>query len=104
MLVLEVFIEQATQIARSGSVVLEEILKEYRQTFSGDESVWCVQEMIAVGALYIRWQRREVVNGGKVAPAESIAFAIQAISVNYAKASHNQPWYDERRLHGILIN
>lgn len=28
--------------------------------------------------MYIWWHRREVVNGGKVAPAQLTAFAIQA--------------------------
>jgi ribonuclease HI len=38
------------------------------------------------GAWYIWWQRRELVNGEKVAPLDRIAFSIQALAANYRGA------------------
>uniref|UniRef100_N1QXY3 DYW domain-containing protein n=1 Tax=Aegilops tauschii TaxID=37682 RepID=N1QXY3_AEGTA len=73
-----------------GSVMLEEILSTVKD--SAVMGLYGVQKTIAVGAWYILWQRQEVVNGGKVEPAKSTVFAIQAISGNYAKAlSSSQP-------------
>ena len=70
--------------------MLEEILSTVKD--SAVMGLYGVQKTIAVGAWYILWQRQEVVNGGKVEPAKSTVFAIQAISATYAKAlSSSQP-------------
>ena len=42
---------------------------------------------MAVGAWYIWWQRREVVNGGSIAPPKLTSFSIQALTLNYKGAA-----------------
>ena len=53
--------------------------------------------MVAVGAWYIWWQRREAVKGNSVAPPSRTSFAIQALAANYKGAEsrappHEIPW------------
>lgn len=76
-------IDQALQVDRSGSVVLEEMLRWPRQN-SPLLGHLGLQETVAVGAWYIWWERREAMKGVKVKPPMNSAFSIHAIASNYA--------------------
>ena len=70
---------------RSGSVVLEEILRSKSPTVP---TLGCIgfKEAIVVGAWYIWWQRREAVKGEPVHTPSRSAFAILALTSNYQGA------------------
>ena len=80
---------------RSGPVALEEMLCNNIETL-GDLKHVRIKELLAVGAWYIWWQRREAVKGEKVAPPARSSFAIQALTLNYKGAEkgvpHKIPW------------
>lgn len=80
---LDEIIDQALCTDRSGSVVLEEILRLPLQK-SPVLGQLGLQETIAVGGWYIWWERREAVKGNRVKLPPSSAFAIQAITANHA--------------------
>ena len=82
-------IEKALLVYRSGSVVLEEILRwpVQRSPILGHLGL---QEVVAVGAWYIWWQRREFVKGEKVINPTSTAFSILAITGNFSRATNMQ--------------
>jgi hypothetical protein len=78
-------VENAMAVDRSGSVVLEEILRGNSKTPEHLVNIG-LKEAIVVGAWYIWWQRGELVNGEKVVPLDQIAFSIQALAANYRGA------------------
>lgn len=78
-------IKEALIVDRSGSVVLEEFLRKEIK-LSPNLCNLGFNESISVGAWYIWWQRRESVKGNSVAPPERSAFAIQALTANFAKS------------------
>ena len=87
-------IEQALLVDRSGSVVLEELLRKHIITPDHLSHIG-IKEVIAVGAWYIWWQRRQVVKGEKVAPPRCTSFSIQALTLNYkGEASRASPRED----------
>lgn len=76
-------IDEALMVDRSGSVVMEEIIRsnsKERPVLSN----FGVAESVIVGAWYIWWQRREFVKGNSIAPPTRTAFSINAITSNYA--------------------
>lgn len=79
---LEEIIDRALCTDRSGSVVLEEILRSStrRSLVLGQLGL---QETVTVGAWNIWWERRQAVKGETVKNAPSSAFAIQAITANH---------------------
>jgi hypothetical protein len=79
------YIESAISLNRSGSVVLEEILRDLIQVQNGIIKT-DLKELILVGAWYIWWQRREFVKGESVSPPRQSAFSIQALKSNYCAA------------------
>jgi ribonuclease HI len=78
-------VENALAVERSGSVVLEEILRGNSKTPEHLVNIG-LKEAIVVGGWYIWWQRRELVDGEKVAPLDRTAFSIQALAANYSGA------------------
>jgi hypothetical protein len=86
---LKEFIMQWSKIDKSGSVVLEEILRSdlVHPPVLGALSVKeTVAVAVAVAAWYIWWQRREGVKGERVASAISSAFSIKALTMNFSLA------------------
>jgi hypothetical protein len=83
---LDHVINQALSLDRSGSVVLEEILRDKRKK-SPVLGQLGLQETVAVAAWYIWWQRCEGVKGEKVAPVATTAFSIQALTLNFGGAA-----------------
>jgi hypothetical protein len=79
------YIESTISLNRSGSVVLEEILRDLIQVQNGIIKT-DLKELILVGAWYIWWQRREFVKGESVSPPRQSAFSIQALKSNYCAA------------------
>ena len=79
-------IDNALIVDRSGSVGLEEILRSQIHTPDNLKHIG-MKELIAVGAWYIWWQRREAVKGENVAPPDRTSFAIQALTLNYKGAA-----------------
>jgi hypothetical protein len=75
-------IEHALLADRSGSVILEYILRSPNKNVPNLEQV-TLHELIAVGGLYIWWQRREAVKGERVSPPKSSAFAIKSLTANF---------------------
>jgi ribonuclease HI len=82
-------IEQAMKVDRSGSVVLEHILRSPKKEIVDIGKVHS-HEIIAVASWYIWWQRREFVKGEIVSPPKNTAFAISAITANYEAATSAQ--------------
>ena len=78
-------IDQAMLVDRSGSVVLEELLRNHFNTPDHLAAVG-LKEIIAVGAWYIWWQRREAVKGETVAPPSRTSFSIHALALNFQEA------------------
>ena len=68
-------IENAMLVDRSGSVVLEELLRGNRNYPTHSSQVG-TKEIVVVGAWYIWWQRREAVKGEKVATPSLTSFKI----------------------------
>ena len=100
-------IDGVLPLDRSGSVVLEEILRNKDPTIASLGTTG-FKEVIAVGSWYIWWQRREAVNGVAVAPPTRSAFAILALAANYHGAvkgtlSHEIPW-SKPPLHTYKLN
>jgi ribonuclease HI len=83
---LEEVINNAVNLDRSGSVVLEEILRSpiKKSPVLGQLGL---QEIVLVASWYIWWQRREAVKGERVAPPLRSAFSIQALALNYGLAA-----------------
>jgi ribonuclease HI len=83
---LEVVINEFICLDRSGSVILEEILRSNvkKSPVLGQLGL---QETILVASWYIWWQRREFVKGEKVAPPGRSAFSIQALTLNFGIAA-----------------
>jgi hypothetical protein len=75
-------IQHALLVERSGSVVLEHILRSPNRDAPNLERV-SLHELIAVGGWYIWWQRREAVKGERVSPPKNSAFAIKALTANF---------------------
>jgi hypothetical protein len=77
-------IDKALCVDRSGSVVLEELFRSpiRKSPVLGQLGL---QETIAVAAWYIWYECREAVKGEKIKSAGHTAFAIQAITINYAQ-------------------
>nr|XP_020200228.1 uncharacterized protein LOC109786057 [Aegilops tauschii subsp. strangulata] len=75
-------IEKSLLVDRSGSVVLEEILRwpVQRSPILGHLGL---QEVVTVGAWYIWWERREAKKGATVKNPISSAFSIHAIASNH---------------------
>lgn len=75
-------IEKALLVYRSGSVVLEEILRwpVQRSPILGHLGL---QEVVAVGAWYIWWERREAKKGATVKNPIDSRFSIHAIASNH---------------------
>lgn len=87
---LDEIIEQAVQVDRSGSVVLEDILRRPR----GPSPVLGqlgLHETVAVASWYIWWERRQMRKGETVKTPESTAFAIHAITTNSALKQSSVP-------------
>jgi hypothetical protein len=83
---LKEVISQATRVDRSGSTVLEEILRNPRRK-SPVLGQLGLQETILVAAWYIWWQRREAVKRERVASPVSLAFSVHALTLNYGSVS-----------------
>jgi ribonuclease HI len=79
------FITHWSKLDRSGSVVLEEILRA-DLNLSPVLGSLSVKETVAVAAWYIWWQRREGVKGEKIASPFSSAFSIKALTMNFSLA------------------
>ena len=77
------------QVDRSGSVVLESLLRGTNPDTPSPGRIG-FKEAVAVGAWYIWWQRREVVKGESVASPPQSAFAVLAITANYQGAKPNK--------------
>jgi hypothetical protein len=79
------FITHWSRLDRSGSVVLEEILRAdlNHPPVLGPLSL---KETVAVVAWYIWWQHREGVKGEKVASPISSVFSIKALTMNFSLA------------------
>ncbi|XP_047079825.1 LOW QUALITY PROTEIN: histidine-rich protein PFHRP-II-like [Lolium rigidum] len=75
-------IQHALLVDRSGSVVLEHILRSPNRDAPNLERV-SLHELIAVGGWYIWWQRREAVKGERVSPPKNSTFAIKALTANF---------------------
>jgi hypothetical protein len=75
-------IQHALIADRSGSVVLEHILRSPNREVPNLDKV-TIHELIAVGGWYIWWQRREAVKGERVSPPKNSAFAIRALTANF---------------------
>jgi ribonuclease HI len=84
------YIDQALIGERSGSCVLEEILRRSNQN-TPILGMLKIKETIAVACWYVWWQRREMVKGETVSEPFRTAFAIQAITANYVSASSANP-------------
>jgi hypothetical protein len=82
---LDDYIKQLCEIDRSGSVVLEEILRSPPKK-SSVVGLLGLKETIVVAGWYIWWQRREAIKGENVASASSSAFAIHALTANYGES------------------
>ena len=82
---LKQYIDTAVAYDRSGSVVLEFILRSKQEKASVLNTV-SLHESIAMACWYIWWQRREVVKGEKVAPPSRSVFAIHALTANFQAA------------------
>lgn len=82
---LDDFLKQFMATDRSGSVILEEILRSQvkKSPIIGHLGF---QETVAVAAWYIWWQRREAVKGESVVPPARSAFSIQALTSNFGLA------------------
>lgn len=76
----------SAMIDRSGSVVLEEILRNHDETPPALTPIG-LKETIVVGAWYIWWQRREFVKGESIAPPDRTTFSILALANNYVEAA-----------------
>ena len=79
---LDEIIDATIRTDRSGSVVMEELLRNpvKKSPVLGQLGL---QETIAVDAWYIWWEHREAVKGVNVKPAPSSSFSIQAITSNH---------------------
>ena len=75
-------VEEVTRIDRSGSIVLEEILRRSNNKSPVLGHVG-LKELIVVGSWYLWWQRREFVKDAYVAPPARSAFRIQAIASEF---------------------
>jgi hypothetical protein len=82
-------IEQAMKVDRSGSVILEHILRSPKKEITHFDKVHS-HEIIVVASWYIWWQRREFVKGETVSPPKNTVFAINAITANYEAAASAQ--------------
>ena len=75
-------IDVVLPLERSGSVILEEILRSNNPSISLLGRIG-FKEAIAVRSWYIWWQRWEAVKGENVKPPDRSAFAIMALAANY---------------------
>jgi hypothetical protein len=83
---LSLVIEQAVQVDRSRSVVLECILRDQNQTMPGVPSI-NVKEVIVTTCWYIWWIRRRRVRNEEVPPTFKCKMSIKSIVSNAAKAN-----------------
>ena len=79
-------IDTALPVDRSGSVVLEEILRNKNPCIPSLGRIG-FKEAVAIGSWYIRWQRREAVKGEQVKNLTRSAFAILALTTNFQGAN-----------------
>jgi hypothetical protein len=78
-------------VDRSGSVIIEEVLRNLKDHTTAD--IHDLKELILIGAWYIWWQRREFVKGQSVAPPRKTTFSILALkSIFLAQKTELNQW------------
>jgi hypothetical protein len=83
---LSVYIDKAVLGERSGSTILEDLLRRPTSDAPVLGTLKLV-ETIVVACWYVWWQRREIVKGETVAGPARTAFAIHAITTNFVQAA-----------------
>lgn len=73
---------------RSGSVVLEEIIRRNEALPQMDVNF---AELILTGGWYLWWERRQQVHGERTQPIARSAVSIMVLTLNYMKAMKKQP-------------
>jgi ribonuclease HI len=90
------YIKQTSLGERSGSSILEDLIRDY-QNKTQVLGLLNMVESIAVTCWYIWWQRRELVNGKSVTSPTSTGFAIAALTANFVLASSVKTTVKETR-------
>ena len=76
-------VAQSIDVDRSGSVVLEEIIRKGEQVCLMDVGL---PEIILTGGWYIWWERRQFVHGENIQRSSRSALSIAALTRNYKLA------------------
>jgi hypothetical protein len=89
-------IDEAMLVDRSGSAVLEEILRRNSRLMPGFHDL-CLKEVVAITSWYIWWVRRRRTHNEDVSPLFRCKMSILAIAANSAKeAKHTSPSREAR--------
>jgi ribonuclease HI len=80
------YIHEAMEDGRSGSQVLEALLKTDSSLLPGYSSIK-VHEVIAISAWYIWWLRRKISHGEQIPPIHKCVISIRAIASNSERSS-----------------
>jgi hypothetical protein len=86
---LKQHIEEALAYDRVGSVVLEYLIGSGRRPspVMGQSDL---QTLVAVGAWYIWWERRQTVKGEKLPPPQRSGMSITVLAANYLAAARSK--------------
>ena len=92
---LDGFVEEASNVDRAGSSVLDHILcMPTRGSLLPEVSA---QTLILVGIWYIWWERRQLVHGEEVQSPARSALSISALAANYTHARKKETWVNKER-------
>ena len=75
---------ESFHVDRSGSVILEELIRRGDQV-QLLENIG-LPELVLIGGWYLWWERRQLVRGEQVQTVAKVAMAIAALALNYSRA------------------
>lgn len=82
-------IERVQDVDRSGSIILEEIIRQGGQVTALNKVG--LAELIIARGWYMWWERRKLVHGEQLQTTSQSAMSIATLTINYQNASKKKP-------------